>query len=274
MNDPVSPVETTVSGDHAPAAAVGTQPGAPAAEGQDLTALRAQLDTLKAQIAEQQRTTEYWYREAKNRGEQPAAATAQVPQAGDDVDLLEVVTTQGAKGLDKVISDRGYVRKTDVEAMIETRAAQMTKEVELVGRFPDLKNQQSDFFKETARAYGEFKNQGVPQHLAMEMAAERVALVFMEAGKLKTRSQASEETAATREATRRARAAAQEGDRGNRAPGAGEADDGELSPEQQKIALSMLLGMPGADGKPMNREQALEAYRTRARKGVAMRGVR
>jgi hypothetical protein len=255
MNDQAPPVETTITGNE-PVAPPAAAPEAKPAPGADLSAMRDQLDSLKAQMAEQQRTTEYWYNQAKGNGEKPAPA-AKEPE--DDVDLLEVVTTKGAKGLDDVIAKRGYMRKADVEGMIEARATQMTKEAELIGRFPDLKNQQSEFFKETAQHYGNLKAQGVPQHLAMEMAAERVALSHIESGKLKTRQQTADTDKATRETTRRARAAAQEGDRGSRAP-AGNDDDDELTPEQKHIAKAMGISE--------------EAYQKRAKQGVALKGVR
>jgi hypothetical protein len=221
--------------------------------------LRSQLDALKSHIAEQQRTTEFWYNQAKGRGEESAKPAAAASEPGDDVDLLDLVTSKGAKGLDDLIAKRGYVRKADVETMIESRATQMTKEAELLGRFPDLRNQGSDFFKETAIHYGNLKNQGVPQSIAMEMAAERVALNFMESGKMKTRQQSSDEQKTAREANRKARAMAQEGDSGNR-PSAGSEADEDLTAEQKHIAKAMGI--------------TEEAYKARAQKGVALKGTR
>ncbi|HEY3885066.1 MAG TPA: hypothetical protein VGL62_07655, partial [Vicinamibacterales bacterium] len=180
------------------------------------------------------------------------------------------LTTKGAKGLDAVLAKRGYVRGEDVDKRVNDKAASMVKEQQLVEQYPDLRKKDSEFFKATAIAYGDLVKQGVAPGVAMEMAAERTELKFMRDGKIKTPS----EQKAEREAARRTRVAAQGAEGTGRTPAHTEEEDEDLTPEQLRIVNSMLVGSQGADGKPMTEAQAVEVYKARAKKGVAMKGLR
>jgi hypothetical protein len=219
-----------------------------------LADLQRENAELKEQSAEHQRTAEFWAQKAKAT---PAAAAA-TADVEDDPDVLEAITTGGAKGFDALAKKRGFVQKDEVEALINTKAAQLTKEQELIGRYPELRQKTSDFFKTTASFYGDLVKSGTPQALAMELAAEKTELEFMRSGKLKPAG--AEPTKAEKEATRLARVAAQSGEGGGRRSAAAEADDDELSPEQKRIADAMGVSH--------------EAYLKRAKAGVKMGGTR
>lgn len=213
-------------------------------------ALQAEIATLKEQVAEGQRSAQYWADKAK--ASTPAKAAVAEPE--DDTDVLEAITTGGAKGFDALAKKRGFIQRDEVETLINNRAASLTKEQELIGRFPDLKNQKSDFFKSTAANYGDLVKSGVPAAKAMELAAEQSELAFIRDGKIKLPG--AEPTKAEKEASRLARIAAQGGGE-RRGPAAAEEDDGELDANQKRIASAMGI--------------TEDAYKKRASTGVAMR---
>jgi hypothetical protein len=214
-----------------------------------------QIDELKEQVAEGQRTSQYWADKAKagTPAAPPAAAEEEEP------DVLEAITTGGAKGFDALASKRGFIRKSEVEALIDSKASSLTKEQELIAEYPDLKNKKSDFFKDTAVEYGNLIKQGTPAVVAMEMAAQRAELAHMRAGKIKPPG--SVPTPAEKEATRLKRVAAQAGAGSGARPAAATEDDDEgLTPEQIRVADAMGVSH--------------EAYAKRAKAGVSMKGLR
>jgi hypothetical protein len=232
----------------------GAAPGAPAA----LTPedYQQQIDELKEQVAESQRTAQFWADKAQTTPPpRPAPAPAPEPEE-EEPDVLEAITTGGAKGFDALAAKRGFVRKAEVEALIESKASTLTKEQALMDEYPDLKNKSSEFFKTTAVNYGELVKQGTPGLVAMEMAARQTELAFLRAGKLKPDGAPN---ADEKEARRLARIAAQNGGGGGRRPAAAsEEDDTELTAEQKHIADAMGISH--------------EAYAKRAKAGVAIGG--
>lgn len=257
------------------AAASATPAAAAAAAGPDPVALQKQIDELnkqlgdtKTELGETRRAAEFYEGKAKEKPAPAAAAAAATEE--DDVDVLEAITTRGAKGLGSLLDKLGYVKASDVDKKVDAKTAGVLKEQALLKQYPDLDDKKSEFFKETATAYGELVKQGVSGPVAMEMAAERVELRFMREGKIKTPS----ETKAEKERDRKARIAAQGGEGVGRTPSAAEEEDDTLTAEQERIVRSMLVGNPGKDGKPMDFAQATEAYKARAKSGVAMKGIK
>lgn len=240
---------------------------AAAAAAPDAAALQKQIDALKTELGETRRAAEFYEKKA---GERPAPAAAAAAVEEDDVDILEVITTKGGKGFDELLAKRGFVKASDVDKKVDAKTAGVLKEQELLKTYPDLADKKSDFFKDTAEEYGDLIKSGVSPNVAMGLAAERVELTYMRAGKIKTPA----ETKAEKERDRKARIAAQGGEGVGRTPGHAEQEDEDLTPEQLRIVSSMLVGNPGADGKPMNLAQATEAYKARAKSGVAMKGIK
>jgi hypothetical protein len=246
-----------------PAAAA---PPVPAAETPAADTSAAQIAELREQIAEANRTAQYWADKART----PAAAGA---PATDPTDVLEEITTGGVEGFDKLAAKRGFIKRDEVESLIATRAASLTEEQQLIQEYPDLKKKDSEFFKATALNYSKLVKDGVPQHVAMGTAARATELEFLRSGKMKLPgAAASAQTPAEKESARLARVAAQSGEGSGRRPAAAEEDDGELDATQLRIVRSMLVGQPGGDGKPMTEEQAIEKYKARAQSGVSMKG--
>ncbi|HWE51392.1 MAG TPA: hypothetical protein VG273_16490 [Bryobacteraceae bacterium] len=237
----------------APAQPAAGAPPAAAAASPDAAGLQKQVDELRAQLTEKENAAQFWHDRAQQHA-QPAKQDA-APAADDDVDILELITTKGSKGLDEYIAKKGFVRADEVDKRVNAKATAVQKEQELMGRYPGLKDRSSDFFKQTALHYGTLVKSGVAESVAMEVAAERTELQLMRDGKIKPPTQQQED----REAERRRRAAAQAGDTGNRGQG-GDEEDEELTSDQKQIVRAMGI--------------TEESYKERAKKGVAMKGVR
>jgi len=214
----------------------------------------SELAALKAEIAENKRATEFWYDKATRQAPAPAAVAE--PEPEDDTDLLDLISTQGAKGFDAFMRKRGYASRAEVEQAVNSKAAQLSAEADLIGRFPDLRDKSSVFFTATAQAYGELKRQGVPEALAMSLAAERAELAGYKGGTIKTATQKTADAKADKEATRLARIKAQGADRPARATDQDEEDDDELNAQELHICEAMGI--------------TPEAYKARAQKGVQM----
>lgn len=254
MSTAAEPITTTVSGTP-PAVGTTTTAGAPAAAAPppvDAVALQKQIDDLKEQVAESTRAAQFWADKAKTPETKPAKAAEP-----EEDDVLETITAKGGKGLDALLAKRGYVRAEEVEEKINTRAAQLTKEQELLGRFPDLKRKDTEFFKATAGYYGDLVKEGVPQSKAMELAADRAELEFIRSGKIKLPG--AEPTKEEKETARLARIKAQgSGGDGRRPAASADEDDEGLTPEQKHIAAAMGISE--------------EAYAKRAKAGISMGG--
>jgi hypothetical protein len=228
----------------APAAPPAAQP--PAAAEPDYKAQAAQLqkerDEAIAKAKEHEQAAQYWHGKVKGGGEDKKPAEPE-----DDTDLLEV-TAKGPKAMKDWLAKNGFVSKSEVDAMVQDKASQLTREAQLLKSHPELSDPDSDFFKATAVEYGQLRDQGVPEGVAMELAAERVGA--------KTKRQAAAEDPKSKkdgDADRAARARAQAPE-GHKARPAATEDDDELTPEQKRIAEHMGISE--------------EAYLKRAKTGV------
>ena len=252
----MTPVETIVNSEAPP------QPPAPARETPpvDAAALQQQIDDLKEQVAESNRTAAFWAEQARGFSQQRPVEPGEPepePEPEDEPDVLEAITANGVKGFDALAEKRGFIKRSEVQQMIasESTAArtQFSKEQELTARYPELNNRNSDFFKSTAGYYGQLVKSGTPAVIAMELASEKTELEFMRAGKL-----APPDAKGDRERDRVARINAQSGDGGPRRPAADEADDQTLTDEQKRIVRGMGI--------------TEEAYLKRAKAGVRIGG--
>ena len=215
----------------------------------DSDALNAEIAELREQIQESNRTAEFWAAKARNTD---AAPVAQVED--DEPDVLDAITSGGAKGFDALAKKRGFVQRDEVESLINQRASALTTEQMLMTEYPDLKDKKSDFFKETAVHYRTLVQKGVPQVEAMQLAADKAQLEGLRSGKIKS---PGEQTKADKEATRLARVAAQSDPVSGRRPAAPTEEDQTLSLEQKHIAAAMGISE--------------EAYSKRANAGVNLR---
>jgi hypothetical protein len=227
----------------------------PAAEPDpQLTAMQQQITELREQVAESNRTAQFWAQQARERG---APAPVAVEPEDDSTDVLEAITTEGVKGFDQLAAKRGFIKRDEVETMMNRRTAEVTKEQELIQEYPDLKKKDSEFFKATALNYGALVRSGTPKEVAMELAAKQTELTFLREGKMKVPGEVERER---REAERLDRVRAQSGENGRRPAPGSEDTDPELDAQQRHICDQMGV--------------SYDAYKRRAQAGVAIRGTR
>jgi hypothetical protein len=220
-------------------------------------AIQRQIDELKAAIGEKDSAIQFLTEQAKTRAAPPKTETPADDE--DDADVLDLITSKGSKGLEKLLEKRGFVRAKDVDERVDAKANALVKEQHLIKTYPELEDKSSEFFKTTAQHYGNLVKAQVAPALAMEMAAERAELQLIREGKRQTPQQKTDAEKTEREAERRARISAQGGDKGVRAAREAEEDD-ELSDQQKHIARSMGI--------------TEDAYKARAKQGVSVRGTR
>lgn len=224
-----------------------------------MAAIQAELAALKDQVSEQKRVSEFWFNKANNNAAAPPPPPEPKAEPEEDVDVLDVLTTKGAAGLDAILAKRGYVRADQVNATVNAKAQQLATENELLTAYPDLRDKNSEFFRQTAVAYGELKSQGVPEATAMRLAAQQVELNGIKSGKVKTPQQKADDAKTQRETERQARIRAQAGDRTNsRTPESAEPDDDELSDAERRICVGMGI--------------TEESYKKRVRSGTQIWG--
>jgi hypothetical protein len=237
-----------------------------AAPAEDVAALKARIaalegetTTLKTTNTEHQRNAQFWYEKARGGATVDPPKPKEEPDA--EVDLLELITTQGTKGLTAYLKKQGLATRDQVESLVNTRAAQLTTEQQLLTQYPELGDKKSEFFQTTAGHYGELKKEGVPEATAMRLAAQMTEMDGIQAGTIKTKAQRTADEKAEREADRRARANAQAGDRGGRTPQAAEEDD-TLDADEEAACKNL------ADALEIPIEKARERYIARAKAGV------
>jgi hypothetical protein len=211
-------------------------------------ALNEEILRLRAENAEKDSGMRYWHEQAKKAG-QPAPAAAATPAAEPDEeeDPIELLSKKGTKGLDELLAKRGFVRATDVDARIESKAKTIAAENALAAEYPDLQDKTSDFFKATAVHYRAMIELGVAPNLAMKFAADKADLEGYKSGK-RTPGEKAE---------REARARAQGGDKTTREAAAAE-ESSELDPFQKYICEQL--------------EITPESYKKRAKDGVVVTG--
>lgn len=207
--------------------------------------LQQEIERLKAESSEKDSAIRYWHEQAKGAGKPADKPASDEP---DDEDLLDIVAKKGAAGLKEVLKKHGFVDASEVEKRIEKRAVVISTENELAAKYPELKDQKSEFFKATAAHYADLVKEGTPHHVAMKQAARMAALDGYESGKRETTAQKEE---------REARARAQAGATNRRSAEPEEGND-ELDDEQKRICEAL-----GVDP---------EKYKERAKAGVRVSG--
>lgn len=226
---------------------------------QEIRELRKQLRASAKRIRELEESERAWAERARRLSaeEKPHEEEA---AADEDLDVIEALTSDGAKGLDKILRKLGYARVEDVEQRIEQTRAHMTRDAKLIARYPDLADENSDFFRATAQRYQELvknpalRDSGMLLELAAELAEGDLALRRRQARGGRDFGLDDDES----EEERVERVRAQAGSRGRRAAEQ-TPDDDELTPLQKRIAARFGISE--------------DAYRKRARQGVQISGL-
>lgn len=263
---------------------------APAKPTKEERAEQKELDRLREENRLLQQSERFWQQKAagrKDAGDEPPAD--EVPE--DDVDVSDLVAEQedgkepekeqtpdefidelsklGPKALQKVVARMGYVNKADAaklatdiaKRVVERERGRMTSDAELISRFPDLRDQTSELYEETAKRFRaavardpKSKNSPVTLFLAAE-AAE----LALGAGQRNTRSRTGGDYRDRDDEEERERVRninAQQGDRGRGGRSGDYGDDDELGPEARQIVNAF-----GVDEKAYRAERAKDRKR-------------
>ena len=250
-NDDVDPDVDPGIDDDVPAAPA--KPAAPAVTADDFAALKAEQAELKrnsaaleVKISEANENTQYWFQKAQGAVAKPDAPAA------EPVDLVELINDKGEAGFKAWLKDQGLVNKSEVEQLVNDRATQLVEDGKLEGQYPELRNEDSAFMKETVKQYRNLE--GVSGPLRTRLAAQNAELALRQRGAWDEAEPATGPSSS--EAQRRARVAAQNGSTGKGTPASAELENDALDKEQKMIAAKMGVSE--------------DAYRKRAVKGVVM----
>ncbi len=215
---------------------------------------------------ESDQTARYWAEQARAQPEKKAPDPD--PEPDEDIDLVSEITTNGAKGLAKVLDKLGYVKRRDVEQSIASTRNEITQDAAMLRDYPDLADTKSPFFRATAAIYNSLtadderaKNNPKTIRYAARLAKAEMATAPRRRGD----PDPDEDLDSERydDDPDAARIARQAGDRGRRAAGGG------AQPETlDRMQKEMVANFRRAGG-----EITEESYMKRAKEGVRMGGV-
>jgi hypothetical protein len=238
----------------------------------EMKQLRRELRRTGSRIRELEESERHWAEVARaGRGAEAEPTEKAAPAEQPEIDVIDAITNEGVKGFEKVLKQLGYVKEADVQDRIERTRGQITQDARLLSKFPDLADEDSEFFAATAKRYeGLKKNNGIRESgMLMELAAELAEKDLARRGDARTgKNRRREEPEPDDEDPDRGgvedederveRVRAQAGTRGQR-PTRESAASEELSPLQRRIAKKF--------------EISEDAYRKRAKAGVRMSGL-
>jgi hypothetical protein len=251
-------------------------PGKPEEKPKEDPALKTvleELEQLKQRNRELAESERYWAARAKQGGKPEAPADEpdedDLP-AVEDIDIspdafLDELEKKGPKAILEVVKKAGFVPASEAKAMAERIADKrlqaerdrMQAEAKIFREFPDLADEQSDLYKETAKVFREMveEDPALANSTAAFKSAARLAQRSLSGGAASKKEPASLQERMLAE-SRRERVAQQGFSRGVQSPGE---DDDELTPTQKMIARN--LGVSEAE------------YRKYAKAGVTMAGI-
>jgi hypothetical protein len=253
-------------------------PGSPAGGGakksdagaDELKSLRAEVDRLKKSNEQLTESERYWAGLARRGGageedgeddlddaEPEAKPTAKGKRRAepepdeDDLDdpakFVDALSAKGPKVLDAVLRKRGFLTAEGaaklVQDAIQRERHSMSTDAELVTRFPDLKDAESELSQETGRIFREAvkRDPAAKRSAAALLMAAELAEFRLAQKAAKTKAQPAREDDDERETERRRRVEAQQGARGTRgrAEVEDEPDDDYLGPQAQAVIAAL-----------------------------------
>jgi hypothetical protein len=232
----------------AEAAAAAAATAAAAADKFDAKAFRKELADLKATIAESNRAAEYWRGRAEGKG----APKAEEEEIALEDDLVDAISSGDGKRIAKVIKGLGFVRQSEVEQAIASTRQSITRDAALVRQYPDLADEQSEFFQVATKHYSELvaDDPGAKLSPATLKTAAKMAKLELEGKGSSSQSRGE-------------RINRQSGERGSRSSANASSSTADLSPMQRRIIDNLR-----SEGSSLTEE----GYRKRANSGVKMSG--
>jgi hypothetical protein len=220
----------------------------------ELKAEKANAKTERARAKEADIAARYWNEQAKAGGGRKEPAVEAEPEP--DIDLVDVITKDGIKGLDRALAKLGYVKQSDVDSKIGATRAQIASESAVLSKYPDLADNNSPLFAKTAEIYNQLRQDPdmARSSRLMEIAARTASAELAKGGDTRSKRRGAPEPEdqvdddfegeESPEEARAARIARQSGDRGRRESRSDNAPE-ELSPLQKRLVQN--LRNAGAD---------------------------
>lgn len=260
---------------------------------------RRALKELRLSNKQITETAQHWMNEAR-RGPAPQKKDSEPEDIKLSVDLVEAVSSGNAKDIQKAMREMGFVSQKEMDDAITKARSEVTtqggRDAKLYSDYPDLADEESRFFKVTARIYNDLA--AGDEHLAKSGKLAKIAadLADKELGRDRDRDddrparrrattsrradpdlevdeeeeredpddRADREDREDREKERVERVGRQSGDRGRRTTSRDARDSDALDATQKSIVAK--LKAAGADISE-------EGYRKRAQKGIRMSGL-
>lgn len=220
----------------------------------DVRSVMRELKELKSSIVERDRALEYWRGRAEGSGKKdaPAEGEDEEEEISLQEDLVDAISSNDAKRVASALKQMGFVREKDVQKAIQSTRQSITRDAELLRKYPDLGDEQSEFFQTATKHFKELcadDPRAANDPRSLKTAARMAELELRHAG--------------SAEESRTERIRRQSGERGAR-PSKDSGNDA-LSPTQRRIIENLRAAGAHIDE---------DGYRRRASSGVKMSGIR
>jgi hypothetical protein len=117
--------------------------------------LREENKALRARVSEAEDNVKFWHGKA---AQTPKAAKVEEDEAEDkplSSDLVDAISSGDKKLVQKLFREMGFVSAREVDNKIGQTRAQITEESKLYGKYPELQDNTSEFFKSAAAHYND-----------------------------------------------------------------------------------------------------------------------
>ena len=145
-----------LGGEAPPAAAPEAKPDKPEEkEAPEIAQLRRELKDERKARKQAEEGMRHWYdRAAGQRAPEPPKDE---PGKEPEIDVVEALTTKGQKFLDEYIERKlaksGFAKSKDIDEKISSTRAEISREAQLYGKYPDLQDEESEFYQTTLEVY-------------------------------------------------------------------------------------------------------------------------
>ena len=122
-------------------------------EAPELAELKRQLKEERKARKQAEEGMRHWYDRASRAGEPEPKKPAEEEDKPLSVDLVEALTSGNRKAIEKGLRELGFARVEEIDRRIASTRAEITQEAQLYGRYPDLQDEESEFYKTTLEIY-------------------------------------------------------------------------------------------------------------------------
>jgi hypothetical protein len=253
-----------------PATATPAADEPPPKKDDEVTLLRRQLKEEQRTRREFQKAAEFWGAQARGAAGKKNDPEPE-PEPQITVDLVDAITSGDTKAFTKGLREMGFATEKDVQARISQTRAQISEETKLLAQYPELQDEQSEFFQVTGEIYNSLDPivKKSPNAVALAARMARAELGGAEPPRRSKRQPPAEDYEPDLddddvEQDRVRRVSRQSGDRGRAAARREDGEREELNAVQKSIVAKL-----AAAGAPITED----SYRKRAQAGVRMGGL-